>query len=287
MTLAPEPPSIVAELQSIAVEEFRLFQTLIYRESGIYLTDEKQVLVATRLGRRLRTLGLSAFGNYYKVVRRDPRERARMLDCITTNETHFFREPRHFEFLEKSVLPNWKTEATAGRRGKRVRAWSAGCASGEEAYSLAMVLLSGLPGWRVEILATDLSTSSLDHARGGLWPAEAATEIPEDYLKRFMLKGRGRQARKMKVGREISASVYFQRLNLHDEHYPLSGSFDLIFCRNVLIYFSSESRKQALGRLLGQLAPKGFIFLGHSESLSGYEGTRSVIPTVYALERAG
>ena len=210
-----------------------------------------------------------------------------MIERICTHETAFFREPRHFEWLEQRVLPQWRREADAGRRPRRIRAWSAGCSTGEEPYSLAMAFLEQFPagsGWEIEIWATDLSTRALEKAQRAIWPLEQEREIPPGCVKQFMLKGTGTQAGKMKAGPEIRSRVRFKSLNLNDEAYAIEGRFDLILCRNVLIYFAQESRLRAIDRLLDHLAPQGLLFLGHSESLFGRtERVRSVIPTVYAF----
>ena len=280
---AAVPGLLPSEFGPLADAEFQLFQGLIYREAGISLTDEKRELLVARLTRRLRALGLRSFGVYYRRVKKDAEERMRMLDCITTNETHFFREPHQFDFLREVVLPAWEEAGNSGGRPRRIRAWCAGCSTGEEPYSLAMTLLHHLPGWAVEILATDLSTRVLDVARAGMWSVDKAKEIPSPYLKRYMLKGRRGQQNKMKAGVEIRSVIEFRRLNLNDEDYPLRGRFDLIFCRNVMIYFSAESRMRVIRRLLGRLEPWGYFFVGHAESLGGVAGVHNAIPTVYSL----
>jgi len=273
--------------EPITEREFALFRQLIFREAGICLSRAKKALLMGRLARRLRDLGLRSYGDYYRhVVRSGEPERIRLLDSICTNETHFFREPRQFEFLEQEVFPRWAAEGGRGARPRRIRAWSAGCSTGEEPYSLAMALLARFPlglGWEIEIVASDLSTRALDAARAGVWPLEKAAAIPTAYLRAFMLKGQASQHGLMKAGPEIRALVRFYRLNLNDEIYAVGGLFDLILCRNVLIYFDAASKGQVIHRLLRHLARDGYLLLGHAESLSGLnEQTRSVVPTVYA-----
>jgi chemotaxis protein methyltransferase CheR len=267
------------------MREFRLFQRLILREAGIFLADAKTVLVEGRLARRLRELDLD-FGAYYRLVEEDERERVHMLDCICTNETHFFREPRQFEFLEQHVFPEWRARAEAGQMSRRVRVWSAGCSTGEEPYSMAMAFLARFPaasGWEIDILATDLSTRVLGRAQAAVWPIEKAREIPEHHLKAFMLKGTGPQEGRFKAGPAIRSVVRFQRLNLNAEPFLLAGPFDLILCRNVLIYFDPASKARVIGRLLDRLEPHGYLLLGHSETVTGLSArTRSAGPTVYA-----
>jgi chemotaxis protein methyltransferase CheR len=267
---------------AVSDREFALFRSLIYDAAGIHLNESKRALLSARLARRLRQLGMATLSAYYDHVSREGEaELIHLLDAITTNETHFFREPRQFEALEKSVIPAW----LAAERAHHVRVWSAGCSTGEEPYSIAMLLHDKLVtrGWTVEILATDLSTRVLDQAREGEWGIDRAAEIPEAYLKRYMLRGTGTKNGKMAAGDEIHSMVAVKRLNLHDDSWGVEGRFDLIFCRNVLIYFDAESKQRVLARLLDRLAPGGMLLLGHSESLCGWnQGLRSVGPTMYA-----
>jgi chemotaxis protein methyltransferase CheR len=262
---------------------FRRFQSLVHGASGIRLTDVKKALLTGRLSRRLRELGLTSFGEYLRCVEEDEPERVRMLDLITTNETRFFRESKQFELLDSDVLPRWAAEAAEGKRPRRIRAWSAGCSTGEEPYSLAMLLLSHFPrDWDMEILATDLSTRVLERARAAVWPLSKSKEISPAFLKTFMLRGTGPEDGKMKVGPEVRAFVHFERLNLNDASYQVQGPFDLILCRNVLIYFDSEGKRRVIGKLLDHLAPAGFFLVGHAESLNGItDRVRGVIPSVY------
>jgi chemotaxis protein methyltransferase CheR len=276
-------------LPAITESEFAHLQAFIERESGIYLRTEKKALLASRLAGRLRELNLPSFGAYYQILlEEDGRERTRMIERICTYETSFFREPWQFEWLERQAIPVWRQEADAGQRSRCLRAWSAGCSTGEEPHSLAMFLLHHLPperGWRIEIVATDLSTYALEKAQSGIWPLERRREIPPEFLRRFMLKGIGGQAGKMKAAPEIRELVRFRSLNLIDDTYSLQGHFDLILCRNVLIYFSQRSRSRVVDRLLDHLAPRGgVLLLGHAESLFGLaERVRCVMPTIYTL----
>ena len=263
--------------------EFRLFQTLVYREAGIALSDHKRALLTGRLAPRLRALGMESFQTYYDHVCRDDAERVRMIDAICTNETHFFREPKQFELLEREVIPAWRAAGDRGLRPKHVRVWSAACSTGEEPYSIAMSLVAALPGWNIDITASDISTKVLERAQRGIWPIARAMEIPQRYQKLFVLQGRGPQEEMMTVRTELASLVRFMRINLQQERYPISGRFDLIFCRNVLIYFDADSKKRIVNRLLDRLTPDGLLFLGHAESIHGHERVRSAGPTVYAL----
>ncbi len=280
-------PSTDLAIEPINDQEFGLFQKLIHGKAGIYLAPAKKALLEARLARRLRELGLDSFAEYYRHVvdERDGAELTELLDRISTHETHFFREPRQFEFMEQRVFPDWTAQASAGSRSRLIRVWSAGCSTGEEPYSAAMMLLEYFPasaGWEIEILATDLSTRAIGFARAAVWPIAKAEEIPSKYLKRCMLKGVGAQEGKMKVAPEIRAIVRLERFNLNDEAYPVLGHFDLILCRNVLIYFDSPSRLRVIHQLLDHLAPAGYLFVGHAESLNGVtDRVRYVMPTIY------
>jgi len=277
-------------LPAISHEEFLAFQKLIQDSSGIYLSSAKKALLVGRLNRRIRQLGLGNFRSYYRYVRDNPDELGQMLTQISTNETHFFREPRHFEFLRNSVFPRWLWQADHGERPRQIRVWSTACSSGEEPYSIAMLLMEKFPplsGWEWTVMATDISLRMLDKARSALWPIEKAAEIPEKYLKAFMLKGTDRQMGSMKAGPELRARLFFQYLNLNDKTYPLTGRFDLIFCRNVLIYFGAQTKAQVIDKISDYLSPAGLLFLGHAEGLCGVSSRlTSVVPTVYTLAAA-
>lgn len=281
--------SAPVQLEPISDKEFGQFQKLIYEEAGIFLSPAKKALLTGRLARRLRDLRLVRFGDYFRYVQEDRSggELVLLLDAIATNETQFFREPRQFEHLEQNIFADWEQAAQQGLRQRTVRIWSAACSSGEEPYSLAMSLLTRFPadqGWSIDILATDISTKILARAQAGIWPIARAAQIPEHYRKRFMLRGTGAHEGQMKAGNEVRLPLTFERLNLNDEHYPVQGKFDAIFCRNVLIYFSPESRGRVICRLLDLLVPGGYLFLGHAESLNGMsDRVHSVAPAVYRL----
>ncbi len=270
---------------------FSKFQRLIYNEAGIWLAAHKHALLTGRLARRLRLLGLGSMQEYYQLVTQPDQqhERAVMIDCITTNETHFFREPRHFQFLEREIFPKWEQEAACGERLPRLRVWSAGCSTGEEPYSLAMLLLKHFPeakGWDLEVLGTDISTRVLEKARSAMYPIEKSKDIPAEYLHAYMLKGKGDHKGVMTVTPELHRVVRFARINLHADSYPVVGSFDLIFCRNVLIYFDQESKMKVIDGILRHLAPSGLLFVGHSEHLGAIApNLKTIAPTIHVLSR--
>jgi chemotaxis protein methyltransferase CheR len=277
-----QPPHL-----SVSPVLFHKFQKLIYSETGIWLSDAKTALLCGRLFRRLRELGITSLKTYYECVSQPDQheERARMIDAITTNETRFFREPRQFEFLVQKVFPRWQTEADQGRRPRRLRVWSAGCSSGEEPYTLAMLLAAHLPsenGWDIQILATDISNRALEKARKAIYPMTRATEVPADLLHSFMLRGTGDREGEMKVKVQVQEMIDFRRFNLIDESTLHEGPFDAIFCRNVLIYFDAASKQTVVTNLLRHLMPNGLLFVGHAENLSSISNVlRSLEPTIY------
>jgi chemotaxis protein methyltransferase CheR len=268
--------------RSVTDLQFTRFRTLIERLTGIHLADSKKPLLVARLGQRIRELELTDYGDYYERVLADAVECKLMLDRITTNETHFFREPHHFDFLAQRMVPHWLEEACANRRPKRISVWSAGCSTGEEPYSVAMLLASQLPGWDVSILATDLSTRVLATARAAVYSSERITTIPEALRRDYLLRGTGGQRGKIKIKPELRALVRFDRINLTDDNYAIGHSFDLVLCRNVLIYFRPGTRLAVLERLVARLASTGILLLGHAESLPNAGlPMRVVMPTVY------
>ncbi|HKV77969.1 MAG TPA: CheR family methyltransferase [Candidatus Sulfotelmatobacter sp.] len=276
-----------SDRNSLPTALFTRFQQLIYQESGIWLGEHKHALLTGRLARRLRLLGLESMKEYIQLVTQPDQqhERAVMIDCITTNQTHFFREPRHFDFLVSHVFPEWHRQAESGARPRNLRIWSAGCSSGEEPYSLAMLFakhFSAEQSWELEILATDICTHVLEKARAAVYPIEKAKEIPTDLLRAYMLKGKGDQKGVMKVNPELHRLVRFARVNLHADSYPIIGTFDLIFCRNVLIYFDQKSKEKVIAGILQHLSAAGLFIVGHSEHLgSTSPALRTVAPTVY------
>lgn len=242
---------------------FATLRALFERASGIRLSDEKRVLVVTRLQRRLAALGLpdyDAYCRHLQTAEGDP-ERKILIDLLTTHETFFFREPTHFEFLERAL----------GRRRSRapLRVWSAACSTGEEPFSIAMTLMKALPDGAWEVVASDLSTQVLECAKEGIYPLARLDCMPDGYLARFCQRGSGAYAGTMRVRDELRRRVRFVQHNLLDAGSSL-GPFDVVFARNVLIYFDFERKQQILDLLTQQLSPSGLLFMGHSESLHGH-----------------
>jgi chemotaxis protein methyltransferase CheR len=272
---------------SITTLEFQRFRALVHRETGIALGESKRQLLCSRLGKRLRHLGYTTFTEYYEhLLTRDPggEERGRMINAITTNKTDFFRERHHFDILRSRVLAPIAERAARG--GPRtLRLWSAGCSSGEEPYSIALTVLGALPrpwSWDVKILATDIDTDMLAVAAAGIYPADRVAGLPDELCHAHFQRGRGAQGGLVRVRSEVRSLVSFERLNLHDEQWPVRRSFDAIFCRNVIIYFDRALQQELIGRFLALLKPGGHLFLGHSESLLGMRaGLTHAGTTVY------
>ncbi|MEW6771587.1 MAG: protein-glutamate O-methyltransferase CheR [Bacillota bacterium] len=265
-------------------EEFELIRSLVYQRFGINLGDHKRSLVIGRLQKVLLSGGFNSFKEYYQHVVQDISGRAllTLVDRISTNHTYFFREQEHFDFLKTVVLP----EIAAGIKGgqkKNLRFWCAGCASGEEPYSVAMVISDffddNLSGIDVGILATDISVSALEKAVQGVYPTEQLAGVPPLYRQRYFDPlGKGNWA----VKEELKRMVLFRRLNLMRSEYPFKGRFQVIFCRNVMIYFDNPTKKAVVERLYRYTEPGGYLFIGHSETLDQSAGLyRYVRPAVY------
>jgi len=258
----------------ITASEFAEYQRLIYRQSGINMTEAKQALVQGRLARRLKHHGLSSYKSYLDLLLSRQDELQIAVDLLTTNETYFFREPKHFDYLRQQVLPSH-------RGGRTFRVWSAASSSGEEPYTLGMVLADHFGSAPWELLGSDISTRVLAKAQAGLYPMERARDIPVNYLKAYCLKGVGEQEGTFLIDARVRRHVRFAQINLI-EALPEIGEFDVIFLRNVMIYFDIETKKAVIARLLARLRPGGWFFVGHSESLHGLvTNLSSVAPSVY------
>jgi len=259
---------------------FERYRALVERESGIHLAPHKRPLLVARLTRRLRDLGDDDFGRYLDRISSDPEERVRFIDAICTNETQFFREPRHFAELSERLLPRIARGAP-----RRIRALSAACSSGEEAWSIAMTLLARFPtqsGFELEVQAVDLSSRVLARATTAIYSAERIKDVPQPMRNPFLLRGVGSREGLVKIAPEVRALVHFRRGNLATGDSLPDGPFDLIFCRNVLIFFGTTTRHAVISRLVERLAPRGWIALGHAEGLGARRhGLRVVGPTMY------
>jgi chemotaxis protein methyltransferase CheR len=260
-------------------KEFCQFRTWLYDEAGIQLADAKQALVSGRLGKRLRVLKMRSFGAYFDYISRGntPEQRSERqvaLDLLTTNETYFLREKAHFDYLSQQVLPAW--------RGRALKCWSAASSSGEEAYTLAMLLADEHPAdWR--ITGTDISSRVVSQAQQGVYPMARAEKIPRPWLHKYCRKGIGDKTGTFRVAQEIRRNVSFLEANLQQPQTSL-GPFDIIFLRNVMIYFDVTVKKRVLANVIDRLKPDGIIMVGHSESLNGIsDRVRLLSPSIYRL----
>lgn len=270
---AIRPLSQVSSEFTISDQEFRLFQDLVKAHTGIALTEHKRNLVCSRLGKRLRALGLASFQRYYDhlIAETGQAELENFVNAITTNKTDFYRENWHFEFLEQEIVPALKARvAQTGER--RIRIWSAGCSTGEESYTIAITLreaIESLLTWDIRILASDIDTQVLEKAAQAIYPEERVAEIPQPLLERHFRQGTGGQAGLVQVAQEVRNLVTFRRINLLEEPWPIRTVFDCIFCRNVIIYFDKPTQRRLMERFATYLKDGGYLFLGHSESLYG------------------
>ena len=249
-------------------KELERFRELVYRWSGIRLSEQKRELVAGRLGKRMRELGLDSYRDYLRHLEQGGEaEQVQFINCLTTNKTSFFREPHHFSFLRQQVVPLLR--ARANQTGnQQMRIWSAGCSTGEEPYSIAMALHDILPaaaGWKVRILATDIDTMVLRRAADGIYPAERRADLPATTRPLVTPHGEG----SIRVRDDVRQRIEFRRVNLIEDASLPRERFDVIFCRNVMIYFDRQTQERLLARFTDRLDPPGFFFAGHSENLNG------------------
>ncbi len=244
-------------------ENFLHIKKLAYKITGISLSDHKQNMIYGRLARRLRALGLQNFDQYCGILEAgDEAELHEFVNSITTNLTAFFRENHHFEFLRDQLVPEL---IKANLKEKKIRVWSAGCSSGEEPYSIAMVLRSfaSIQSWDVKILATDLDSNMVARGKAGIYSSERANSVPERYRKFMAIN---KTTEEIRIRDEVCNLITFKQLNLLSD-WPIKGPFDFIFCRNVVIYFDAETQRRLFNRYADLLKPNGYLFIGHSENL--------------------
>ncbi len=260
---------------------FDELRAIVYAKSGISLSENKTALVSSRLNKRLRLLGLDSYGDYLDYLKNDSEggELVQFLDVISTNTTSFYREPVHFEILSE-LLEKWASE---GQR--RFRIWCAASSSGEEPYTIAMTAREALkaPGCDVKILATDISTRILAQAMEGVYDAEKAASIPEHLLRRYFSKAKDADGDACWTANDsLREMISFRRLNLSTPPFPMKGPMDVVFCRNVMIYFDNPVRQRLIDEIARLLKPGGYLMVGHSESLTGIRSNlKTVRPAVY------
>jgi len=263
-------------------KDFTRLKDFIYNECGINIVDSKRTMLEARLQKRLRTLNLASFSNYCDYLFSPEgiqEELTDMIDQVTTNKTDFFREPAHFEYLSRNVLPHF------ARTRKNIFLWSAGCSSGEEPYTLAMVLndfANVNRGFNFLILATDISTRVLDKAKFAVYDEERIDPVPPEMRKKYLLISKDRTKKLYRVVPSLREQIRFRRLNFMDNDFGFREPMDVIFCRNVIIYFDKPTQERLLNKFCQYLSPDGYIFMGHSETLFGMDvPLTQVAPTIY------
>jgi len=268
------------------VRDYQRLSRYIEDLCGIHLPPSRHTLLEVRLRRRLRVLGMSDFGQYCDHVLTSGKgldEIIPMVDEITTNKTDFFREPLHFDYLTKQALPELAKEGAGTRR--ELHAWSAACSSGEEPYTLAMVLADYAQpriGFQYSVLGTDICTEVLEQGRRGVYPAASIEPVPFALRERYLLRSKDRTALQVRVAPHLRAHVSFRRLNFLDRDYQIEEPMDVVLCRNVLIYFTRATQEAVCNRICRHMRPGGYLFVGHSEALQGMDvPLRAVATTVY------
>jgi chemotaxis protein methyltransferase CheR len=254
---------------TISTRDFERLRRLIYDEAGIHLGVEKRTMLEVRLKRRLRNLQMRSYAQYCDYLFDESGfayEIVHLIDVVTTNKTDFFREESHFRFLSESAL----AELEMRLDGRPLRVWSAGCSTGEEPYTLAMVLseyAERQSEFKFHILATDIATTVLEKARAAIYTEETITPVPLHLRRKYFLRSRDQASHRVRMAPEMRELVDFRRVNLIDFELGIEGKFDVVFCRNVLIYFDRPTQKKILDKLCSYLMPRGFLFVGHSEAL--------------------
>jgi len=268
--------------------EFKRFSEFVYARCGIKMPPAKKTMLTARLLKRLRDLELTSYKEYYEYINTPEgrsKELVKMIDVVTTNKTEFFREAEHFDFLAKSALPALVGSRQARSR-RRLNIWSAGCSSGEESYTLAMVLAEFFsitqPLNRFSILATDISTQILATAKKAIYRKETVEPVPVMLQQKYLLRGKDSQKDLCRVVPELRHCITFRHLNFMDKDFGIRPKMDIIFCRNVVIYFDRQTQIKLFEKFYNQLVPGGYLFIGHSESLHGInERFQNVATTVY------
>ena len=272
-------------MSAISTTEYEFIRRLVYDHSRINLGNDRVELVCSRLRKRLRTLNLQGFTQYLEFLRSPAgdAEVTDLLDVISTNVTDFFREPVHFQFMRETALPDW-CQAKTRKPGDVFQVWSAACSSGEEPYTLAITLAEYFrenPGFSWRVTASDLSTRMLDRAREGTYPLERVKLPNPELLRRYFQRGIGNFDGQARVKPELRQHLEFRHQNLM-KPYPFDHKFDLIFCRNVMIYFDRKTQETLVPRLRNQLEAQGYLFVGHSESLIGFDKALKIVrPSIY------
>jgi chemotaxis protein methyltransferase CheR len=258
----------------LSKRNFDLLAKYIYDYSGIKMPHTKMTMLEGRLRRRLRVTGMPTFDSYCNYIfKHDGMESESifLIDAVTTNKTDFFREPKHFEYMTRTALP----DILAHHGDRRIRTWSSACSTGAEPYTMAMVLsdflASNAPERDYFVLATDLSTEVLQKAQRGIYQSELLQPVPAEMMRKYVMRAADKRRHEMRIVPKLRSKVGFARMNLMDDNYPIGDQVHLIFCRNVLIYFDKSTQQHVLSRLCRALLPGGYLFIGHSETVTGFD----------------
>lgn len=272
-----------SSVDQLSAKNFRRLSAFVNTYSGIKMPDGKQTMLEGRLRRRLRSTGYNSLDEYCSYLFDDgglETEAVALIDAVTTNKTDFFREPKHFEYLQRQVLPEFSRAGLTS-----LRAWSAACSVGAEPYTIAMVLADYAESFgplNYSILATDLSTDVLAAARKGIYHENMLDPVPRSYMQRFVRRPSDPSSDLVRIAPTLRSKVGFARLNFMDDAYPVGEPMDVIFCRNVLIYFDKPTQAKVLSRLCDCLKPGGYLFIGHSESITGFNlPVRTMANTIF------
>lgn len=266
------PEDTRAEESKLSTADFKFICQFVYDSTGIVLNDGKREMVYRRLTRIVRERKLNSFSEYCRLLKKEPeKESSYFINAITTNLTSFFRENHHFDYLKNIEIPSL---LNINKRDKRLRFWSSACSTGEEPYSLAITLLESLSkthhDWDIKILATDIDSNVLTKAKSGVYDIDRIAELPVASYRRYFHKGTGSNESKVKIDNRLQQLITFKQLNLMQD-WPMNGPFDVIFCRNVIIYFDKATQEMLFSRYYDMLKPGGLLILGHSESLGSYQ----------------
>lgn len=264
---------INANMPALTDAEFNELVKIIYDKTRIQMTNHKRALVTSRLSKRLRALHMDSFREYIDYVKKlEDDELTPFINAVTTNKTDFFRENKHFEYMKSTFLPDWEKKFKEGKV-KNLRIWSAACSTGEEPYTIQMTLHeyfgSNYDRYDIKVLASDIDTNVLANGRAGIYKEESIEPIQPNILRKYFLKGTGDKEGLYKVKDILKNNLFFRQLNFKDEDFDIHTQFDLIFCRNVIIYFDKEFQKKLFNKFYGYLKEDGLVFIGHSETLFG------------------
>lgn len=266
-------------------KDFGILSSFVYEELGIKMPPAKKIMLQSRLQKRLAALKMDSFKEYIEFVfskEGQEEEIIKMIDLITTNKTDFFRESSHFDYLTSTALPEI---CSAGKNKKTIKIWSAGCSSGEEPFTIAIVLrefFQNHPEFDFEVFATDISLRILQKAITAIYPEDRISSVPDTLKRKYFLKSKDKINRTVRLVPEIRSRVVYQRLNFMDSQYVVERDFDIVFCRNVLIYFDRDTQQQVITKLASKLRHDGIFFLGHSESITNMQvPLRQIKPTIF------